>query len=266
MWLIPTRNRPEMMSNLIRAMEECGELPDVAVMVDGEPYDIEWPAHWHIYHSEEHLEMQKSFNRLFQLHPNEKTYGILTDHSYPESKGWWHEMEESAGDWNVSFANDNHKRYNPRNGHERITVSCYGGELIRELGWIWPDFCIHLWGDDALEDIINDFGLLKRTSVEFKDLQAAKGEMKADNNHRRLYKGIDYTNGDYLGYFDWVENSKPNLYSRLEQRIPKSARAKQQRKVTICCVEAGNYLGKGKEYVNILFDMIIRNMPLNVRY
>jgi len=31
--------------------------------------------------------------------------------------------------------------------------------------------------------------------------------------------------------------------------------------VTFVCVNAGNYLGKGTEYVNILHDMVIRNLP-----
>lgn len=31
--------------------------------------------------------------------------------------------------------------------------------------------------------------------------------------------------------------------------------------VTICCVQAGNYQGRGTEYVNNLFDMVVRNFP-----
>lgn len=36
------------------------------------------------------------------------------------------------------------------------------------------------------------------------------------------------------------------------------------RKVTFCCVQAGNYCGRGAEYVNKLYDMVTRNLPNNV--
>lgn len=34
-----------------------------------------------------------------------------------------------------------------------------------------------------------------------------------------------------------------------------------KRKVTFCCVNSGNYCGRGAEYVNTLFDMVQRNLP-----
>jgi len=39
---------------------------------------------------------------------------------------------------------------------------------------------------------------------------------------------------------------------------------KPTKKVTFCCVQAGNYCGRGAEYVNILYDMIVRAMPPGV--
>ncbi len=35
--------------------------------------------------------------------------------------------------------------------------------------------------------------------------------------------------------------------------------------VTFVCVNAGNYLGRGAEYVNILFDSVMRNLPMEKR-
>jgi len=36
--------------------------------------------------------------------------------------------------------------------------------------------------------------------------------------------------------------------------------------VTVCCVQAGNYLGRGAEYVNTLFDMVSRNSQAMARF
>lgn len=41
---------------------------------------------------------------------------------------------------------------------------------------------------------------------------------------------------------------------------------KWKQAVTICCVQAGNYQGRGAEYVNNLYDMVVRNMPAGVPF
>lgn len=38
------------------------------------------------------------------------------------------------------------------------------------------------------------------------------------------------------------------------------------RKVTVACVQAGNYCGRGADYVNALYDMVVRNMPPGVLF
>lgn len=261
MWLIPTRNRPEAMQELIVAM---GYVRDVAVMVDGEPYDIEWPAHWRIHYSTEHLEMQRGINALFKLYPNEKTYGLITDHARPQSANWADELDKTAGDWKIALCSDTKDRFNHRTGHRRMTAAVsIGGNLARACGYVWPDFCTHLYGDDALEEIGWELGLVEyREDVIVKDLHFIHGEFKRDKNHDRMYQGRSYLFDDRKGYFDWRSNKKPALLDK----IAGLTGAKRIPSITICCVQAGNYQGRGADYVMRLYDMILRNMPKGIAF
>jgi hypothetical protein len=67
------------MRELIAAMREAGDVPAAAVMIDCDPAlyrEVEWPEHWHVHSSAEHLEMQRGLNELFRLHPNEPAMGL----------------------------------------------------------------------------------------------------------------------------------------------------------------------------------------------
>jgi len=267
MWFIPTRNRPEAMKAFIQAVRESGDNPDIAVMIDGDPYDIEWPDEWHIHVSSEHLELQRALNELFKLYPNEKTYGFMVDHTRPRIPGWSKQLEEAAGDWNIALCDDLHNRINPRNGLKRITsATCFGGELIRSLGYIWPDFCVHLYGDDALEEIGHELGIVKNVDVKVHDLQLGEGDTKPDGNHQRMYQGKPYAFDDERNFYEWQANVKPDLMERLDSLIPEDCKGNRPKKITICCVQSNNYLGRGAEYVNILHDMILRNMSPEIQY
>lgn len=257
------------MQELIQAIKESGDKPDVAVMVDGDPYDIEWPESWHIHKSEEHLELQQAMNALFRLHPNEKTYGMLVDHTRPGTPGWVKILEDAAGDWNISLADDGYNRINPKSGLRRIaSATCFGGELIRTLGWIWPPFCVHLYGDDAIEEIGHELGLFRITTAKCGDLQFETGEVKIDENHKRMYKGKPYALDDRDAFHKWRNLEKPGLLHLLKRVIPEGCRdlSLTPRKVTICCVQAQNYQSRGAEYVNNLADMVYRNMPENIQF
>lgn len=263
MWLIPTRNRPQAMMELIGSMR--GEFPDAAVMIDGDASlysGVNWPSNWHIHTADEHLEMQRAINALYRLHPNEKTYGFLTDHARPETPGWFRKMEDQAGDWLMVLCADGKDRRHPENGYRRITAaSCYGGELVREMGYLWPDFCTHMYGDDALEEIGHELGIVRwMPDVMVRDLHLTDGEVKPDENHKRLYKGVPYIPQDAQAFTDWKANTKPELMARLASKIT------TRRKITVCCVQAQNYCQRGAEYVNKLHDMVIRNMPDGVAF
>ena len=217
MWLLPTRNRPKAMEATIEAMRLTGEIPEVAVMVDGPMYQIDWPKHWHIHESYGHLEMQRSLNALYRLYPHEKTYGLLTDQSRPQTPGWASKLEDAAGDGLIAMCNTTKNRVNPRTGLRRVTTTCTGGDLIRAIGWVWPPFVVHLYGDDAWEDIGYALNVIRYLpEVVILALLKRDGEVEIDANHRRVWQGKSYMATDAQEFAAWKEREFTGLIKRLE--------------------------------------------------
>ena len=217
MWLLPTRNRPKAVEALIEAMTATGEVPEVAVMVDGPMYQIDWPKHWHIHESYGHMEMQRALNALLKEHPNEPTYGILTDQSRPITPEWATKLEAAAGSWNIAMCNTTRPRTNPRTGLKRVTTICVGGDLVRAIGWIWLDRVCHLYGDDAWEDIGYALDCIKFCpDVVIQALLKREGEVPLDANHHRKWKGQSYMATDAASFDKWKKDEFPALIKRLE--------------------------------------------------
>lgn len=270
MWFLPTRNRPDAVTALIESMRAVNDVPHVAVMIDGDPklYEkVNWPAHWSIHVADEHLELQRAFNELYKLYPDEKIYGTLVDHCVVVSPGWSARLEQAAQEWNIAFCDDE-RRFNRRTGFPRMNAAtCYGGKLAKALGYVYPDFCIHLAGDDAIEEIGWELGIVKIVpDTTVKALFFVKGEFAQDENHNRIYQGKPYAQADMDAFFEWRKTEKPKLMAKLDALIPLECRdrplvAKEVKPVIFCCVQINNYCERGAEYVNNLYDMIRRNLP-----
>ncbi len=216
MWLLPTRNRPRAVEATIAAMRATGEVPEVAVMVDGPMYALDWPKNWHVYESYGHLEMQRALNELLRLHPNENSYGILTDQSRPITPQWATKLEQAAGTGSIAMCNTTKPRTNPRTGLRRVTTVCIGGDLVRAIGWIWLDRVCHLFGDDAWEDIGYALNCIKFVpDVVIQALLKRDGEVEIDANHHRKWRGKSYMGTDAEAFEEWKAAEFPALIERL---------------------------------------------------
>ncbi len=217
MWFLCTRNRPRAVEQLIESMEATGDVPVVAVMVDGPMYDIKWPAHWKIHESRGHLEMQRALNALLALYPNEPFYGILTDTHRPQTPDWSRKMVAAAGSGSIVICNTTKHRFNPRTGLRRITTLVSGGDLTRAIGWVWLDRVTHLYGDDAWEDIGYALGIIKYLpDVIILALLKREGEVPIDANHKRLWRGKSYMASDAAAFEAWKRDEFPALVKKLE--------------------------------------------------
>lgn len=220
MWLLPTRNRPNSVKELIASMEAVNDVPTVAVMIDGPHYDIDWPKHWHVYQSNEHLEIQKAINFLFEKHPDEPTYGVLSDHSRVKSHGWSAGLEKSAGRIHVAMPNAGKEIFHKTTGVRRMSCPCFGGDLIRAIGWILLPTTVHLYGDDVLEDICYGLDIVKyEPEIFVQDLSLRDGEVKFDDNHKRMWKGESYVEHDRQAYIAWKRKMFPSLMEQLREKL-----------------------------------------------
>lgn len=218
LWLLATRNRPQLVQEMIDTMTQTGDVPRCAVMQDACRYDIDWPQHWHVHASAEHLEMAGALQALFRLYPNEPCYGMLDDHTHPVAAGWSSRLAQAAGSWRIASAvNDKNRTKGER---RRINNYAIGGELARALGWVWPSFVVHLFGDDVLEDIGYALGIL--TFVEdagFRSLLLRDGTLKADANSARRWRGESYTAHDAAAYREWRRHEMPELLEHLRSTM-----------------------------------------------
>lgn len=216
MWFLCTRNRPRATEELIAAMRATGEVPQVAVMVDGPFYQIDWPTHWKIHNSFGHLEMAGALNALLALYPNEPFYGILTDTHRPQTFGWATKLSEAAGRGSIAICNTTKHRMNPRTGLRRVTTMAIGGDLVRAIGWIWLDRVVHLYGDDAWEDIGYALNAVKYLpDVVILALLKREGEVPIDANHHRKWRGQSYMATDAAAFDEWKAKEFPGLIKRL---------------------------------------------------
>jgi hypothetical protein len=78
------------------------------------------------------------------------------------------------------------------------------------------DFCVHLGGDDAWEDIGWELGLIRvRDDVRVEELSV--GPYQRDENHKRIYKGQLYADSDLHAMREWREKTKPGLLRKLSE-------------------------------------------------
>ena len=227
MFLLATRDRPHLMAELIEAMQRLGDVPPVAVMHDGcERYAVDYPAHWSIHQSDEHLEMSAAIHRLFLAHPGRPWYGYLNDHCFPMMPGWHDVLIGAAGQWRIASAWDTKNRWRTSPTGRKKRINCYvlGGELARTLGWIWPPFVIHLFGDDCLEAIGDALHLMTHERGAVMDNRTLRdGRLPRDGNSRRLYKGIPYLEHDAMAAMQWKRHELPKIVAKLRQLIPADA-------------------------------------------
>lgn len=78
---------------------------------------------------------------VLERHPHASQFGWLADDTYPKTEGWDVELEAAAGDWNLSYARDlwlSEKAKTRRTLERGTNLSsglCWGGELVRAVGW-----------------------------------------------------------------------------------------------------------------------------------
>lgn len=184
-----------MMRELIDSCRIAGKVPEAAVMIDGDPTPykgIRWPANWTVHVADEHLEMIGATNELVRRHPDKPWYGFLNDRARPITDDWWEKLVDACkGGW----ANCKSLGTNPRTGKVRMKDGIYDGAVVRALGWFFPPFLTHFYGDDVLEEVLQDNGLWRQTDVEI--------EERAVPKLPRIHRGRAYWDDDRIAYEGW---------------------------------------------------------------
>lgn len=225
MWFLVTRARPDACEGFITACSKTSLPQNVAVLVDDDKENyksVKWPDSWKIHYSPGHLELVQATNYLLSLYPGEPFYGFLGDYCRPKTSGWDERLVEAAGDWNIAHTRNNWTNGFRPDGSGKTRIGgaiCFGGDLIRELGWVWYPKMVHLFIDCIYEELGERLGLLRYLDdvVVEVDRPETTGR-KRDKNHERMYKGKRFFHADRSAFNDWMCDEFEETVRRIQSK------------------------------------------------
>lgn len=149
-WLLPTRGRAKGCQETIDACvatkmsSPCYILIDTRV--DDYP-DLKLPDNMIAVRLP--LDMGDCMRLIFQMFPYEKSYGWLADDVRPRTDYWDKELENAAADWRLSNCDDLWLANAKNPPLSLCGAFCWGGKLVRAVGWWAPPGYIQAGIDDT---------------------------------------------------------------------------------------------------------------------
>lgn len=134
MFLIPSRERPHRLAQLINAcLKTKMSAPAIVMIDDDDPclssyLDMAMPSNWTIEIGSGGF-LSEIYNRSFNRHPNEKWYGILCDDAVPETEHFDLKLIYAAGENGMAVPAGG----DSTGGSPHFVL---GGDLVRKMGWV----------------------------------------------------------------------------------------------------------------------------------
>lgn len=144
MWLLQSRNRRDQCQAAIDSFVKCGLDGTVVVYLDGCRYDppLQLPESWRLIQEDQHLRLSVPMNRMLGEYPDEPFYGWLADDLRALDDGCFRLLEERADVNYLAYSNDGWMSHTHRqklcSGETLAGALCWGGDLVRRVGWWAP--------------------------------------------------------------------------------------------------------------------------------
>lgn len=222
-WLLSTRGRPKAAQEVLDACEETGMTSPGVVYVD-ETVDVyrklRLPENWTIHYEPTWGSLQASMQWVYREYPNASQYGWLADDNIPLSDGWDKQLEKSAGDFCLSYANDLWlSETDPDHLVKGTNLSsglCWGGKLVRAVGW-WALPGVRQAGiDTAWCALVSPFGLHRyRPDVVVEHRHYRTGKREHDQGDEWTRNGVPYVADDVALRDGWVWS--PRFWETMEK-------------------------------------------------
>lgn len=208
MWLLTTRNRPEMCQRALNACIETGVTTPGLVWMDGCDYGpMRMPRGWMQVSTADHRNIGRIMREFYKVHPDLSWYGWMADDCIPVTMRWDEDLIEAAGNICVSYPNDHWQRgVKERDGSPHVTsIVCMGGELVRAMGfWVLPDQ-IQMYIDDVWESIAVPLDLMRyRKDVVCEHHHFVNGKRPRDATDTRQFNGVSFPAHDLNIYRGWL--------------------------------------------------------------
>lgn len=214
-WLLSTKGRPKEAQETIDACMDTGMTSPGVVYCDETPYpELRLPKNWRVHHEPRWRSLQGSMSWCFRSYPDASAYGWLADDTRPRTERWDKLLEEAAGDWNLVCARD--LWFSEIDGERDLLESaqnlssglCWGGMLVRAVGW-WATPGLRQGGiDTAWLDIVRPFGLhryVHDVTVEHLNWRTKKRAKDAVDDWAR--EGVDYIERDFVAKNMWFASA-----------------------------------------------------------
>ena len=171
------------------------------------------PKNWRLHFADEWGSLQASMQYVYRKYPDATQYGWLADDTVPRTRGWDKRLEQAAGSMGFAHANDDWHALDPVYVHEYIrgddmsTGLCWGGDLVRTVGW-WALPGVRQAGiDTAWTAMLGPLGLVRYLHdvvVEHKHYRT--GKRPEDQGDSWVRDGQDYIQADINRRDDWVRS------------------------------------------------------------
>lgn len=160
MWLLTSKGRPDAAKRTIEECRQTGMTQKAILYVDGDPqgYNFTLPSNWSVIYGCGNL--SGSMQYVFTAYPDEKVYGWLADDNHPITHGWCQEVERAAEPFYLVHCRD---MYASEMDYRSLIASrnlgaglCWGGELVRTVGFWSPPFLIQAGIDWFWTSLVSD--------------------------------------------------------------------------------------------------------------
>lgn len=241
MWIIPTRSRSEKVKSVLEDWVRLGCSEPLAVVVDSndprvkEYFDLKLPPNvFLLMNYQGGTGAGNTFEVVLKTFPKEPYYALLSDDAGLETPGFDKILPKKAGPFGMSFPHDGKTC-------DFGLYPCIGGELVRAVGYIKHPTLNHLGIDNFWTHLARALGRLipvLSVTIRHNDVSADE-KFGFHDDDRRAWEHLRYGSG-------WQP-----LVDMVSSKIVCP-------KLNLVCVKWGEKYSA--EYVNILFDMVIRNM------
>lgn len=201
MMFVPTRGRPQWLSNYIKAYRETKAVEPVVLLMDfDEPQDYSKPFSEmeDLSFSVSKAGRQSVGSRLraaWELFPDEDVYFYGCDDSEPQTEHWDRILRERALATGICWSDDLYEH--------RCTLPVVSGKMAKSVGFLFPPTLNHLYGDTFWSELAGELkidGYMPEVKIKHhKDIE--------DQTHReRNDRGDDENWRNYraTGFIDLV--------------------------------------------------------------
>ena len=181
LWILTSMGRPDRIRGVVDSYDWGAEKVILALYEKDkrlpEYLAQTWPQSWKI-ETVPMLGNGPTYNEILQRYPHERCYGFLADDAILNVQGMLRLLEHAAGDWNIAYANDQHW------GEKLPTMPCLGGDLVRAVGYLAPQYLMHWAIDTAWGELGKKLGnLVYREDLTYTHLNPVWGTAPDDQTY-----------------------------------------------------------------------------------